>query len=105
MKAQYTITSGDITVSFTADLINKNDRTALANELTELRDTESLKTIEFLEQHSMDQWVYKQIASHYPTVPELAAATDKDLLSIRNIGKRRIYFLREALRKEGYVKA
>lgn len=101
-KPKYIISSGGITVHFTADQVRASQRVKLASELIELNNAESLPTDEFLKHHSLNIGAFTMLPELYPTVGELAKATDKELLSIRYFGKRRLYFLREALKKEGY---
>lgn len=101
-KPIYTISSSDITVRFTAEQVRADQRMRLVNELTDLHNAESLDTIDFLERHALNVGVFQLLPDLYPTIGELSRASDKDLLFIRNMGKVRLKWVREALRKEGY---
>lgn len=102
MKSEYTLESRGITVRFTADQISKKDRLRLSEELRDLYYAESMHTDEFLRHKGLYTGSYTLLPEKYPTIGELSLASDKELLLIRSFGKRRLYFLREALREEGY---
>lgn len=99
---KYTISSNGIVVRFTADQVSRKSRSRLIEELIQLRNAESLSTEEFLTRHNLNKGTFTLLSDYYPTVGDLVSVKDEQLLSIRNFGQRRLYFLREALRKEGY---